>query len=281
MILTIIGGVVWRALGNGRSNSNSAKDLIFEIIANFLGQSMPLRQNRRIMTTLRLLFILMTFIMGSSYQSLIISSMTWSREGIRLKTFEDFYESKFQFTADKDFVSVLNNSGDFSLFLKRLRMATPDSSYKALAELGVASVESCLMASTLINSESRLKSEAMIFYFYILPDVKMKYFEKLSIANHSPFYERFQRYHDRIFESGIRQFLRYQLRFVKLSKNYHEETFMEKEGYLLNIDDISGSFYILLFGNLAAALSFLLEVAVEKIKNSRLLNQIKCFVTRA
>lgn len=257
---TVAGGVLWRLFTRTSEDSSSAKDFIFAVIGNFLGQSVSLRYNRRILTTLSLLFFLMTFIMGNCYQSLIIASMTWSREGFRLKSFNEIYKSDYKFIVNDKLLFILNNSGEFSEFLDRVDIQHVGLSYEQLVLRKYVIIDSCFKIEAYMESDTQMPP--MNFYFYKIPDMTMKHYEKLSIAERSPFYKRLQSYHDRIFESGIRQFLQKQIKFTRSSKRYLENALLKDEKYLLNIDDLFGIFYILLVSYLVATAIFLYELNI-------------------
>lgn len=113
MILSIIVcGFVWKLLRRRFIASSSAWHFIIGVIANFFSQSVPFRTNRRIQTTLLQLCILMTFIMGNAFQSVIISFISASREGIRMKTINELFESNLKMKVDPRFYRILANSGD-------------------------------------------------------------------------------------------------------------------------------------------------------------------------
>lgn len=101
---------IWRFLIKNQGNSNSASHFMFGIFGNFLGQAIPFRTTSRMQTTLLYLCILMTFILGSAYQSIILSLMSKSREGERFTTFEELFQSNMSFDTDQTFKQYLQGS---------------------------------------------------------------------------------------------------------------------------------------------------------------------------
>lgn len=80
LILSTIGSaLLWKFMG--KTFINSAWVFGFAVIANFFGQSVKVSNSRALQVTLLQLCILMTFIMGNAYQSLIVATMTFSRDG--------------------------------------------------------------------------------------------------------------------------------------------------------------------------------------------------------
>lgn len=253
-LTTFISGTLWRLLNRGSENSTSLTYFVLGVIANFLGQSIPFARNRRIQMILLQLCILMTFIMGNAYQSLIIATMSWSRDGIRLTTFDELFESNYNFSIEDNFLSILNSSKDFSVNTYE----KPKFNWQDLAADNVVVALSCDKVMTFFYSYDR--KPYVHDHYYKLPDETMKLLETLSVPKHSPFFKRFQRYYDRFYESGIRSVIKKSIRFKKRAQLVRDKNFYANEDYLLKFDDVHGVFYILAFGLLVAFLSFLCEI---------------------
>lgn len=198
----------------------------------------------------------MMFIMGNAYQSLIISSMSLSREGVRLGSFDELFSSETELLVDEQFFNVLTKSGDFEHVLKRMEVIL-NIQYEELLRSRKALVARCdlLVHAMKFNEISELGS-----HFYLLSDQKMPFYEKFSVAKLSPFYEKLQTYHDYIYESGIRQHVRFMQEKEKVAERKREESYMKDEKYLLSINDLNGVFYILLGGFVISALCLLIEI---------------------
>ena len=97
--------IVWKLL-NLRStvNANSSSYYIFGFIANFLGQTIPFRENRRVQKTILQLTILLTFILSTIYQSLIITSITGSYTQTKIKAIDELIEGDYKFYVDEVFI---------------------------------------------------------------------------------------------------------------------------------------------------------------------------------
>lgn len=257
--LTIICAIFWKLLSRG--NSNTPGHFVFGVVANFFGQSIPFRDSRRMQTTLLQLCIIMTFIMGNAYQSLIIASMSTSRDGIRFKTFDEMFKSDFKFKVDPRLYGQMKSSGDFVAVTDRMETMPDFVNFESSAKERSAVIGRCDILDALLNSERNAK---IADYYYMLPDQVMPFYEQLMLARASPFYDQLQMYHDIVFESGIRQFWKSIFVDKQLEKLEREENFIKNEEYLLTMDDVHGVFYILLIGCTSSLIVFLLEIMFDK-----------------
>jgi hypothetical protein len=110
-------GVVWRLyrffyLDTG----DSTWYFIFGVFAFYVGQALTFRRNRTKQVLLIQLCILMTFILGNTYQSMMTTFMTESRDGIRLKTLNELMKSDYSFEVDPLFYDLIKESKDFPQF---------------------------------------------------------------------------------------------------------------------------------------------------------------------
>lgn len=250
-------GLVWKLLQKRLNNSNSALHFVFGVIANFLGQSIPFRHNRRIQVFLLQLCILMTFIMGNVYQSIIIAFMISSRDGIRFKTFDELFDSDLKMKVDVLFYRVIERSGEFPEVLGRMEIGREIPDFQQLAKQNYAMIARCDMIKFMYDDQTKV---IVSDHFYLLSETTMPFYETIRLAPLSPFYHSLQMSHDYVFESGIRQ---HWLKFWSSQKraiNFREVNYIEKEKYLLTIEDVYGVFYILLVGYGIALLVFLVEI---------------------
>lgn len=240
-----ISGVMWKLLRRRSTGSNSAWYFIFNVVGYFLAQSIPMRQNRRMQVALLQTCILMTFIMGNVYQSLIIALMSKSRDGIRMKTVDEMFSSDLKFKVTPRLLKIFKDSGEFSSIHDRLEISNGFLEYKRLSREHYGILTRCDFIEDSMNVRDDMD---LGNHYYILPEKIMPFYEKIILSDRSPFYEKLQTYHDFIFESGIRQYWKYLLRRKEQAKYNREETFIRNEGYYLTMDDLYGVFYILLVG---------------------------------
>lgn len=188
--------------------------------------------------------------MGNAYQSLIIASMTSSRDGIRFKTFDELFDSNLKMKVDALFYRVIERSGEFSKVFDRMEIGKNIPDFQQLAKENYAMIARCDMLKFVYDDQ---KEEIVSDLFYFLSDTIMPFYETIRLAPLSPFYHSLQMSHDYVFESGIRQ---HWLRFWSSRKNAKNL----REVYLLTIEDVYGVFYILLAGYGISLLVFLVEI---------------------
>lgn len=82
------GTFVWQRL---TKSFDSALGFLFFVFSGFFGQFVVLNAKRKVLVIILQLFVLMTFILGNIYESMITSTMTASRDGRRLKTFDELF----------------------------------------------------------------------------------------------------------------------------------------------------------------------------------------------
>jgi len=198
----------------------------------------------------------MTFIMGNAYQSIIISTMSSSRNGTRLNTVDDMINSNLKFMVDPRFYIRANL--EFAKIKDRMTIGTGTVNYTETARDNYAIIASCSMLNYEMHEQGSLNA---INNYYMLPEQMMPFYEALELAAESPFYETLQRYMNYIHESGIRQ----QFDFTRDKRTWAmrrklDEDYIAKEEYLLTWDDIHGVFYLLAVGCVISVLVFLLEI---------------------
>lgn len=259
--------VMWRFLKKNRGDSEWR--FICSVIFSFVSQGVMLRHNKKIQVLLFQLCLMMAFVLGNCYQSLIVSSMMTSRDGQRMTTFTELFNSDFNFKVDTILFNKMNASGDFVQLVGRMEKAQGFPDFETLFRENYALIARCDMIEHSFNRQTDVEVDK---YFYMLPETFMPFYENFLLKPDSPFYDRLQTFHNYVFESGIRQHWKYLLHKKPTAKNLRDENFKKNEEYYLSLDDISGIFYILVFGYTASLLVFIVEVSL-KIKASRTLKQ--------
>lgn len=259
LISIAICAIIWKHLSKYRI-SNSGFYFVFAIAANFVGQSLRLKSNHRTVTILIQICIFMTFILGSAYQSLIISSMASARYGNRMKTFEELFSSDTKLLVDPVFYRMEQGDG------------LPD--YPTLAANNYALIFQC----KLLHYEYNGQTEAEVAkYFYVLPDRMTNLYEKIHLSVNSPFYDDLQRKYFLVFESGIRQYWEKYFESYQTARLRREVEFLQNEDFLLRLSDIYGLFVILGVAYAISSFLFMLEVALRSaLKIVRYLRQRRC-----
>lgn len=258
--------VLWKLLSRGVNTYDSPWYFTFGVFAFLLNQSIPFRKSRRLQKMLMQLCILMTFIFGNIYQSLIISSIASSAEGIRLKSLEELLNSEVELLVFPAFTEDEDATDEFTSLLRdRFEIGYEAPDFVKIAEQNLAVIARCDLLHTEMNIAV---NSTLPRYFYMMQEKISPYFEMFVLADRSPFYESLQHYHDLIFESGIRQYWWEQLKFREVSKFHREAEYYEKEMFYLHLDDLQGCFIILFVGTGLALLIFVLELTANSCKKS-------------
>lgn len=258
IISSVACAFTFKYLSLSTNNPNSVWYFMFYVVASFVGQSVTLREHRRIQKTLVQLVVLMTFIMGNAYQSLIIATMTTSRDGTRMKTFDEIFENtELKFEADVMFYDTLQQSGEYSSVLQRMKIVNPFLSAKNLSLHNYAIIARCDLLEAFMRVGFTVD---MAQYYYLLPDKVLPFFEKFMLPVRSPFYKKLQTYHDLIFESGIRYYWHDKIDMKPLAERDRAQKYLDNEEYYLKLDDIYGIFYILLGGYAISLLVLIVEI---------------------
>lgn len=257
LLSMIVCAIFWKLLRSTDDGSSSSLYFMFCVVANFVGQTISFRADRRMQVTLLQLCILMTFILGNAYQSLIIASMSSSRDGVRFKTINEVFASNIKFKVDPTFYNRLLNSGEFSQILGRMEPASGVPDFDQMAKNNIAIIAQCDMIEYLLDSQVTVVVDE---FYYLLPEKMMKFSDRFRMATYSPFYEFFQTNFDYVFESGIRQFWKSKFEMVKIRKNIRSVNYLENEEYLLTLGDVYGIFYILLVCLALGFFTLMLEI---------------------
>lgn len=206
--------------------------------------------------------------------------MTASRDGIRLKTFDELFQSDMTFLTDAIFRNFFINSGDVLQF--RMQEIEKSFYFSKIIGSNIAVIAECkaLEQHYYFSSYFDLAS-----YFYILPERIMKFHEKINLAFGSPFYDYLQLQHDRIFEAGLREHFRRLLVLPMIAQQNREIAYIANERYLLSLDDIDGVFILLLVGHGISLMIFVIEVVFNnfddlKISFRRGFRKVMQFVRR-
>ncbi|CRK93888.1 CLUMA_CG007415, isoform A [Clunio marinus] len=271
IISIVVCSIFWKLLTRSYNylKSNSPFFFIFGVIANFLGQSIPFRNSRRIQKLLLQLCVLMTFIMGNAYQSLIIASMSTSRDGRKFNTWQEMFSSDLTYEVGEIFYVSLKESGDFPDVINRMNVAR-EIQFEKLSLQNVAIILRCNDIQTEIDYN---KDVDVMKHFYLLPGKLTPFIEKFALAPSNPLLGILQTNFNYIFESGIRQYLERYFQGLR-KKNVDDITkFIINEDYLLTMNDVYGIFLILVGGYVVSFFVFICELIwrhLKKIANSKI-----------
>jgi hypothetical protein len=266
MMSAVCFAISWHLLNKHSSipNSNTAWYFLFAFVTFFIGQGVEFREHRLMQKVLIQLMILLTFIFGNLYQSLLISLMSEPRYGDQITSIQGMIDSNFTFMIDSIFSTLLNMSSQHNeLKFKNIKVVEEiDLKFKSLAAEKIGFIFSCNVVDGLFRNtkSSYVINRAAVDYYYRIKDKFFTYYETFQIAPLSPFVDQLQDYSLRIHESGLKQhwhgiLLNFEdIEAVKLRElKLHED-------FLLSLEDVVGIFYCLGIGYALALMAFVLEI---------------------
>lgn len=265
IILTLtvaVCAIVWRLYRFFYPNTgNSTWYFIYGVFVFFIGQGLSFRGNRKKQVLLLQLCIMMTFILGNSYQSILITFMTEARNGLRLQTYNDLVKSDFNLKVDPLFYDIIKSSKDFPNFEKRVEKLSlgPEFFYfDKWSKNNTAIVLRCDVAETFYYNLN--SSEGPVDYYYMLPEKFQKSLTSFELSDDSPYTSILQHYSNLVFESGIKSHWK---NFIIKLKDYRadfEQRYYTNEDYYLKISDLKPVFVVWMLCLLASTFVFLLEI---------------------
>lgn len=271
--------VVWnifKAFPSGPISSTS--HITLRIISGFFGQPVLYRHSRWFHALVIQIFIFVMMFLGNVYQSRIISVLMMTRNGTKISTVNEMINGNYNFYADYLFYTITTTpemNFTFEEKYQRYSGKFEDIDFGATAENNSVLITRCDRAGDLFYTKHFAFHHAHPDEFYfILPEKIIVLNENLLTSRFSPFTKRLEEMSLKVFESGIRQY------WSKLLYNLTDGCDLRiksivNEDYLLKMNDLKYTFYVLGFGMFAASIAFLLEVFWSKFGTA-----IKCFTVR-
>lgn len=265
IVASMIGcSIVWHYLKQSSAiNSNSAAYFIFSFVSNFLGQSIPFRKHGPTQKLILQLSIALTFILGTAYQSIMISLIAESRFGNRITTIDELISSNFSIYAGNIFIRQINGSEFYQQIKSRLIEPTDSGipSFKDLALRQIVVIHSCRTLDVLMNEISPLVpyEKKPINFYYKLDEKFNTYHLHFPTALHTYFLQKFNDFSMMVFESGIK-YIWYARPPYEDLRALKEREYYENEEYLLNILDLIPAFVLLATGLTLSTVIFLLSI---------------------
>lgn len=266
MAITSVFVVIWHYLNkkSKSQNPNSAGYILFAIVAFFMGQGVKFHENRLIQKIMIQLMIMMTFILGNAYQSVLTSIMSDSRYGSQVTTIQGILNENVTLTADPMFLDMMKSSDQLQALNQKII-----GSFSHLIKLNFEKLAS-ENTGVIINRNIldlmymdtkgtfKIPSNAIDFY-YRVPEKFYSFYLRFPTIPFSMFNDRLQKFSTRIHESGVKQHWQALLNFEE-SSEIRKWKFNAEEEYLLNLADMAGSFYCLVFGFAFSLAAFILEI---------------------
>lgn len=262
----IMCAIVWHFLNaTSTIRSNSAPYFIYGFVSSFFGQMIPFRRHRVMQKTVMQLTIILTFILGTAYQSLIIGSILCSRYVPKLSSINELINGNYSFYVSKSFSAQLGESDYYSEINKKIILHQIDFinvfDFKYISSQNIAIIDSCKLIDVLLNNPAYSSSldESAAEYYYKLDEKFNTHYLEFPTSKKSFFMNRLQEFSLRIFESGLKQ-LWSKINPVEDIKGLKERKYFENEEYLLTLFDILPAFYVLIFGLKLSTLTLLIEI---------------------
>ena len=263
LLLTVaVCAFVWKLFKFFYPNAgDSTWFFMFGVFANFLGQSLKFRGNQRTQVLLVQICIVMTFILGNNYQSILTTFMTESREGKRLTTIDELMKSDYFFKVDPTFHDKIKESQDFQQFeknMEELPIYLPVADFSQSSKKNIVFIMRCNVAEMYFDNLG--PTEGPVEHYYMLPEKFYKSLASFELADDSPHRSFLQHFSDLVFESGIRQYWKNFILRLKDNRGEIEQRFFTDEEYLLKLADLSGVFIVWSICLLVCVLVLLLEI---------------------
>ena len=266
VITVVVCAIVWRLFRLLYPHvGNSTWYFVYGVFANFLGQSLNFRANHKKQVLLVQLCMLMTFIFGNTYQSMLTTFMTESRNGKRLNTLDELLKSDFILEIDPIFYDLIKHSENFSNFEQRVtEISLQKDSWNFIesSKGNIAIILRCVASDLMFDNLNTTVGPND--YYYVLPERFYKLLSNFELSDDSPYESIFQHYSNLVFESGIKQHWEHVMSKLADNRIAIERRFLEDEEYLLKIEDLQGIFVAWLISLLVCTLDFLLEVFLHK-----------------
>lgn len=266
------GALVWWILKTHHSGRSlrSPTHMILRIIAAFFGQSIPFRHTRWYHLVMIQIFIFMMLILGSAYQSVLVSLLTVTRNATRITTVDEMLDCGYNYFADRIFIDMMKDAqknhpilSNIQPILTRLDMI--DYAEKSMNKS--AFITRCDVATNLIYYDDyKFKYNDPTDYYYVLPEQFYHMYEDLMVSRFSPFYKRLQEIALRLFESGVKQYWHI-LTYTVDEKIEFKAFFLAKDGNVLKMADLKYIFYVYMIGMFLATIEFGVEILWHKNRN--------------
>lgn len=247
--------IVWRLLNKTSNNeTNSSMYYVFGFVSSFLGQAIPFRNHRPMQKIILQLTLMLTFILGTLHQSLMIASIAGSQYRPIITTIDKLLSSDYSYYVDKVFELRLSESEHYQRMSPKIvenYLETLELDYKNLSSMNVVIIATCSnLQWTISNSDSKPFERRSYEFYYMLEEKFNSYYLEFPAADQNFFQKRLQAFSLRILESGIKQKWS-NLKLKKTSKDSDQ---------MLSLVNIAPAFYLLASGLGISILTFLMDI---------------------
>jgi hypothetical protein len=212
------------------------------------------------------IFVFMVLILGSAYQSLMITELTEPLHEDRITTIDEMLVEDYNYIVDPLFYNMMdetqknvymkkNLTKDISIYEK------PYQFYREAAANNTVLIMRCDIATDDLLYPKDEDPEHPSDFYYLLSEGFSAMHETLMTTRFSPFTERFEEFSLRIFESGIKQHWKTLLHNTLTASHRHR---VDAGDDMLTLDEIKLVFYIWGIGLIPALIAFLAELLCHR-----------------
>ena len=261
-----IGIVAW--IISKRVNPNvSVGSFLFKLYGYFLGQGSSGTSYLLSQKLILQLFIFAFLILGTCYQSLLVSLIMDPRYSYELKTFEEVKASNLTFTADKIFIEnylifdrefMPNQIVPFSTFRNQSNSVNTTEMWS----LRHGIIFKCSMAEIFMTSSDNYNDDGTTRYYQVAEKI-VTTMDAYPSSVFNPFEEKLKFIISSIFESGIKHYWKLQSAYDYYFKSVNNAlVHTEPLKLFITLEDLVGVFVLFLIGNLIALIVFLIEIII-------------------
>jgi hypothetical protein len=209
----------------------------------------------------------MVLILGSAYQSVLITELTEPLREHRIKTIDQMLAEDYSYIVDPTFYHMMDETQKNVFMKKNLTKDVsiyekPYQFYRESAANNSVIIMRCDIASDDLMYPKDRDPEHPSDFYYLLSEKFFMIYDKLMTMRFSPFTERFEEFSLRIFESGIKQHWKTMLHSI-LTESSHRH-YPEADDEMLTLEEIKFVFYIWAIGLIPALVAFLVELLCHK-----------------
>ena len=263
--------ITWKLLSaSSTANTNSSTYYVYAFISSFLGQIVPFRDHRPMQKLILQLTIMLTFILGTLHQSIMIASITGSHYQPTITKIDELIAGDYSFYVDPLFVAQLNGSEYYQKMSPKISKQLEDINlnYRNLSSQNIAIIMLCSNVPLILDKHKHplYQNFGASEFYYKLEEKFNTFYLKLLVAPKSIFYERLQEFSLKVFESGIRQHWEVVNPLMSAISSRKLQTTHESD-YYLNLADIAPAFYILALGLLISYFAVVIEFVYFFVDN--------------
>jgi hypothetical protein len=258
LVTLFVGSIVWQFIrSRARFHTNSTWDFLFNILGLFLLQSPSLPHLHPLQRSILQLLVFGTFILGTAYQSQIVTLMFESRNRTSINNMEALTTSDLNLAIESSFVQFLDPR-------RRDRVTMFDSDLLSVNDLtGFASNDTAVVLRCDLISLLKVRIGKIFDEFYMMNGRYNSHLKFYTINRKNAFNDKIYELSLKYFETGIRDHDRYTVRnFLNIGRL---DKFIESD-YYLNFGDLWGAFVILIAGLSLSFLVFLVELIVHRLR---------------